>query len=214
MHSKKCDKEEIADGSVHETRTYFIEVSSPVPRPDLKRATLDQENVPALVVDYDCDLEEDEPCFDLQYTEDTKKKSKKWIDGYLQYSKKESTAKFYGEDGRLLLKRHVSWRQIDEQEELATVRFIFQIGAHLDGPTKPAAIASETNSQKPCKRMSGIEEVELSQADLSLFVEHSASYTTDTQKKAKTWQEGHLWYESGICKVFDEDGKEIYKSSI
>jgi LPS O-antigen subunit length determinant protein (WzzB/FepE family) len=214
MHTKKCDNENIADGSLLETGSYIIEVSGPVPRPDVRKANIDQEDVPVLVADYDCDLEEDEPCFDLLYTKDTKKKTKKWVDGYLQYNKKTTMAKFYGEDGKILFKRHVLWRQIDEQEELATARFIFQIGAHREGPIETAAIGSETKPAKHYKQTDGIEEVELSEADLRLFVEHSASYTADTQKKAKTWLDGHLWYESGICKVFDEDGKEIYKSNI
>lgn len=210
MHTKKCEKEDIADGSMFETGMHIIEVSNPIQKPDLKKKPADQEDVPVLTVDYDCDLDEEEPCFDLLYTADTRKKAKKWIDGYIQYHKATSIAKFYGEDGKMMFKRHLAWRQIDEQEELATARFIFQIGAHRDGPLE-STVAAPVKPEKYNKRTSGKEEVELSSVDLSLFMEHSINYTTDTQKKTKKWCDGHLWYETGLCKIFDEDGKEIYK---
>lgn len=55
-------------------------------------------------------------------------------------------------------------------------------------------------------------EIVLSEEDQKVFIEHAAYYTEDKKKKNnKRWAEGMLWYDSGMCKIFDEDGKEIYK---
>lgn len=90
IHKKKCDRSEIEDGSLLESGLYMFEVSNILARPPGKRSAEVKEEL-VLPVEYDCDLVEDEPCFELLYTEDIKKKAKKWKDGYIRYCKSTST---------------------------------------------------------------------------------------------------------------------------
>lgn len=112
----------------------------------------------------------------------------------------------------MMFKRNLAWRQIDQQEEIATGRFILQIGAKTDKKDSEFLTAASEPAPTMIKRakMGEIGSVDLSASDLSLFIEHEVHYTTDTQRKTKRWSEGHLWYDSGSCKVFDEDGKQIF----
>lgn len=79
-----------------ETGSFLIEVSNPISQKPLSKKQLaESEESAGLDVVYDCDAEEDEVTFELVYTEDMVKKSKKWLDGYIVYRKENEMVRFY-----------------------------------------------------------------------------------------------------------------------
>lgn len=113
-----------------------------------------------------------------------------------------------------MFRRSVKWRQIDNQEEITTARFIIQINEICDSIFEASNDENANANIKPApkqRKMSDDEEIVLSVEDQNLFVEHVVFYTADKMKKSKRWSEGLLWYDSGTCSIFDEDGKLMYK---
>lgn len=88
IHTIKCEAANVADGCLLETGLYVFDIGDALDSVPLK--VFKQEPV-ELVVDYECELEAAEPCFNIVYTEDKLKKTKKWKDGYLRFAKESST---------------------------------------------------------------------------------------------------------------------------
>lgn len=67
----------------------MIEISNPISKPPVRFSGKAAETEDTLHLDvvYDCDVEEDEVIFEMVYTEDMVKKSKKWLDGFVVYHK-------------------------------------------------------------------------------------------------------------------------------
>lgn len=205
--------EEVREGAQIETGSYLIEVTGPLSAAP-KKAVAEPAREAELVPDYDCDLPEEEPCFELMYSQDTKKKSKKWLDGHLIYTKASGLGRFYDEAGKQIFKRNLAWRQIDDQEAIATARYVFQIGsvrARPEGVKQEDAPAAASIGSKRRNPFDGPSEA-ISAEDSCLFMEYALHYTADVNKSKKQYAEGHLWYDGGEVKFFDEDGKMMYKT--
>jgi hypothetical protein len=73
----------------------LIEVSNPISKPPAKVSGKSAETEDNLQLDvvYDCDAEEDEVTFEMVYTEDMAKKSKKWLDGFVIYRRENELVK-------------------------------------------------------------------------------------------------------------------------
>lgn len=126
IHRKKIKNiSEIAEGTLHDTAGYVIEVTGDfVEKPKEELIEDDKENEVVKLVDVMIGEGE----YEMMYTTDKIRKAKRWKDGKLRISS-NSNAVFLDEEGHQIYKKKVKAEELVDGFEMSTGQYIFQVGS-------------------------------------------------------------------------------------
>lgn len=161
---------------------------------------------------------------DILWTTDRSKKTKRWMDGWMEYRPLERLAVFHDDEGRVLHRKRYSDKEEipTEGATLNTSRYLIEISIACDSArkkkpsnqTRKTAIDDNEDGRDDDRHEEQEQEqFESTCHDLQNNLTYDVLYTTDKIRKAKRWKDGRLKWnrikKQGI--FFDEEAKTIHK---
>ena len=169
--------------------------------------------------------------YDILYTRDLSKKTKKWHDGVMKYHPKLRLAEFHDATGTLMMKK--TMEEVKEGNVVEGAGVVIEICALRSGGDAlkedsedvvnmiSDAVADVTDSSEAVTKASHSQNSKTKNTNTTFKtkdanITYGILYTTDKHKKAKKWLDGRLDYDpiSRLAKFIDEEGGNCFYKKV